>query len=132
MQQMRATNRTDFEMVVAGATLIRPEAVIDVKRKRLLNLFTRHKSLPISDCRFPIHPGCCPLSKTSSIGNRQLEICSNGWPTPAASPKIRESNADSGNCGLLIIRSGMESTGLLLATFSNHSPLVELHFIRSQ
>jgi hypothetical protein len=56
-----------------------------------------------------------------AIGNWKSKIFPNGWPTPAASLEFRESNAASGNHGLLIIQSRNEIYGLLLATFSKHS-----------
>src|SRR5437588_8536780 len=101
---MRATYRTNFQMLIGGLPLDRRQSVINIKRDQLLDFVTAHSianfQLPISNCLAPRR-----LSRPiqSAIGNRQLEIqnAPNGSSTPSRSNSAR----------------GAKATRLLLARF---------------
>ena len=75
VRYLSTTNRTYFQMLVTDCPRLWRQTVINIKRKRFLNLVTRHRLL---NFRFQI--------SNSKFHRSKFKIPSaNGWPTPAAS-----------------------------------------------
>jgi len=98
---MRATNRTNFEMLIAGLSLVQRQPVINIKRNQLLDFVTIHCRFPIVNFQFSFSP-----NRSISIGNRELEIENTfEWlVSPFTKPKLSP---------------GAKATRLLLARFKS-------------
>jgi hypothetical protein len=110
-------------MPVALNPSIRRQTVIGVKRKRLLDLVTRHNhfQIPIADFQLPLFVTADrPLMQ--SIGNRQLKIENpHEWlADPGCPPQFRKATP-TWKPWHAHQQCRNEIDGLLLATFSNVS-----------